>query len=318
MAHQLDKPDTATLRNDDVSLWTAAVHRRVTLASIAVLCIILLVVVPPYISLSRYQRGVASAISGALGRTVHFDSISLQLLPVPGLVIQNFTVNEVPAFGAEPVLRAATVTARLRFTSLWRRRIEVSRISLDAPSVNLVRRTDDGRWNLQSIVHQASQLNSAPTAQARSGQAPRFPYIEATGARINIKNGIDKLPFSIRETDFALWLPQPEEWHLRLSGRPVRTDTDVSDVGLLKVDAALGRAADLQRAPINITASWKRTPLGEATKLTAGNDLGWRGDASAELSLHGSVAEAKLITDLRLLALRRADFYPHHGRTGTL
>ncbi len=291
-------------------MWTPTAHRRVILAAIGVLCIVLLVVLPPYISVSRYQRRVATAISGALGRPVHFDSISLQLLPVPGLTIQNFVVNEDEAFGAEPTLRANTVTARLRLASLWRRRIEVSRISLDAPSINLVRRPNDGRWNLQDILQQASQLNSAPTAQARPSDVPRFPYIEATGARLNFKNGMDKLPFSIKETDFALWLPQPDQWHLRLSGRPVRTDTDVSDVGLLRVDATLGRAADLQRAPIDLAASWKRTPLGEAAKLTAGYDLGWRGYVSAGASLHGTVAEAKFTSDLHLLGIRRADFFP--------
>ncbi len=293
-------------------MWTPVVHRRVILAAIGVLCVVLLVVLPPYISVSRYQRRVATAISGALGRPVHFDSVSLQLLPVPGLTIQNFVVSEDEAFGTEPVLRANIVTARLRFASLWRRRIEVSRISLDAPSVNLVRRSDDGRWNFQGILQQASQLNSAPTAQARPSDAPRFPYIEATGARLNFKNGVDKLPFSIKETDFAVWLPQPDEWHLRLSGRPVRTDTDVSDVGLLRVEGTLGRAADLQRAPINLSVSWKHTPLGEAAKLTAGYDLRWRGDAAAEATLHGTVGSAKLTTNLHVLALRRADFFPEH------
>ncbi len=302
------RPDAS--RERDAPIWTAAVHRRVILAVIGLLCLVLLVVLPPYISVSRYQRRVAAAISVALGRPVHFDSISLQLLPVPGLTIQNFVVNEDPAFGAEPILRANTVTARLRFASLWRRRIEVSRISLDAPSVNLVHRPGDGRWNLQGILQQASQLNSAPTAQARPSDAPRFPYIEATDARINFKNGIDKLPFSIREAEFSLWLPQPDQWHLRLSGRPVRTDTDVSDVGLLRVEATLGRAADIEHAPIDLSASWKRTPLGEAAKLTAGYDMGWRGDASGEAALHGTISEAKLTADLHLLGLRRAEFFP--------
>ena len=221
-------------------------------------------------------------------------------------------VSENSEFGYEPVLRANSVEARLRVSSLWRRRIEVSRISLDSPSINLVRRHDSGRWNLQGILMQASQMNSAPTAQSRASDAPRFPYIEATDARINIKNGDSKLPFSVKEAEFALWLPEPDQWRLRMVGKPVRTDTDVNDVGLLRVEATLGRAADLENASIDLSANWRATPLGEAAKLTAGYDLGWRGEASASAALHGRLGAARLVTDLHLLGLHRADSGSHH------
>ncbi|MGI4853131.1 MAG: AsmA family protein [Janthinobacterium lividum] len=309
MPQDLEQIDTEST-GGQASSWTPAARRRVLLGLIALLCLLLLVVLPPYLSINRYQRRVASAISGALGRPVHFDNITLHLLPIPGLTIANFVVSENPDFGYEPVLRANSVEARLRVSSLWRRRIEVSRISLDSPSINLVRRHDDGRWNLQSILMQASQMNSAPTAQARAGDAPRFPYIEATDARINIKNGDDKLPFSVKEAEFALWLPEPDQWRLRMVGKPIRTDTDANDVGPLRVEATLGRAANLQNAPIDLSANWKPTPLGEAAKLTAGYDLGWRGEVSAAATLHGTLGAARLVTDLHLLGLHRADYLP--------
>ena len=311
MPQDLQQPEPGTPL-DEGPLWTPKVHRRFLLGLIALLCLVLVVVLPPYIGISRYQRRVAAAISSALGRPVHFDRIALHLLPLPGLTIENFVVEESPEFGSEPVLRASTVEARLRVASLWRRRIEVSRISLDTPSINLVRRREDGRWNLQGIVTRASQLDSAPTAQRRAGETPRFPYIEATDARINIKNGNDKLPFSIKGAEFALWLPEPDQWRLRLSGQPVRTDTDVSDVGLLRVEATLGRAADLSNTAIQLSANWKPTPLGEASKLTVGYDAGWRGEVSADATLRGTLGQAKVVTDVHLLALRRADYMPEH------
>ncbi|MGI4758339.1 MAG: AsmA family protein [Janthinobacterium lividum] len=313
MQQESEQIGTDHTSEEEASLWTATTRRRVKLGLIGLLCIVLLVVVPPYFSISRYQRRVAVAISGALGRPVHFDNISVHVLPIPGLTITNFVVSENPDFGSEPVLRANSVEARLRVSSLWRRRIEVSRISLDSPSINLVRRHEDGRWNLQGILMQASQMKSAPTAQARAGDAPRFPYIEATDARINIKNGNSKLPFSVKEAEFALWLPEPNQWRLRMVGKPVRTDTDVNDVGLLRVEATLGRAVDLSNAPIDLSASWKPTPLGEAAKLTAGYDLGWRGAGSASATLHGTLGAAKLVTDMHLLGVHRDEFLPEQN-----
>ncbi|AFL90172.1 uncharacterized protein involved in outer membrane biogenesis [Terriglobus roseus DSM 18391] len=303
---------TPQVHEEDAPLWTPVRRRRATYVATAVLLLTLLIILPPYISISHYQRRVAAAISGALGRPVHFSSIQMHVLPLPGFTIKYLVVSELPEFGSEPVMVSDTVEARLRISSLWRRRIEVSQISLEAPSINLVRRTDTGRWNLQGIVTQASQISSAPTAQAKAGDAPRFPYIQATDARLNIKNGDNKLPFSVKEAQFSLWLPEESEWHLRFSGKPVRTDTDVSDVGLLRVEGTLGRAADLSATPVDMQASWKPTPLGEAGKLTVGRDMGWRGEASAAATLKGTLAQAKLSGDLHLLALRRADFVPEN------
>ena len=301
------------LHDDPHPLWTPTIRRRVAMVLIGVLVVVLLVVLPPYISVSRYQRRVSSALSEALGRPVRVDNIQLHVLPLPGLTLSNFVVSEVPEFGSEPILRANTVEASLRLSSLWRRRIEVSRIALDSPSINLVRNTQTGRWNLQKLVMQASQITSAPTAQTKASDAPRFPYIEATDARLNIKDGEVKLPFSLKEAEFALWLPEPDQWQLRLSGRPTRTDTDVSDVGLVKLEATLGRGADLTSANIDLSATWKPTPMGEATKLFAGSDLNWRGEVSASATLKGSLSKARLNTDLHMLSLHRADFTPEQN-----
>ena len=42
------------------------------------------------------------------------SGVELRLLPRPGFVITDLTVEEDPAYGAEPVLHANTVTAAIR------------------------------------------------------------------------------------------------------------------------------------------------------------------------------------------------------------
>ena len=95
----------------------------------AILLIVLLaVLVPPFVNVNRYRNRVAEAISRALGREVTVSRIELKLLPRPGIVLSNFVVAEDPNYGAEPMLRADTVTAFLRLTSLWRGRLEIGKI----------------------------------------------------------------------------------------------------------------------------------------------------------------------------------------------
>ena len=203
------------------------------------------------------------SISQGLGRPVHLDSVTLTLLPLPGFTIQNLVVSEDPAFGSEPVIHANSVRATIRIASLWRRQVEFSSISFTEPSVNLVHLAN-GKWNLESILIQAARIPAAPTAQKSAGPAPRFPYIEATGARVNLKRGQEKMPISLTGAEFALWLPNPQEWHLRIEARPARTDTNVTDAGTFRLEGTLARAASLSQVPIDIDAEWLTTPPGRS------------------------------------------------------
>jgi AsmA protein len=275
------------------------------------LVILLLVLLPPLISVNRYQKRIANSISASLGRPVHLDKVSLNLLPLPGFTLENFVVDEDPAFGFEPVIRANSVRATLRISSLWRRRVEFSTISFTEPSVNLVH-TANGKWNLDTILLHASHIEAAPTGQRRAGPAPRFPYIEATGARLNLKLDQVKTPISLTDADFALWLPDPQQWHLRLTAHPTRTDTDASDTGSLQVEGTLGRAASLEQVPLNLTGEWRNAPLGAASLILLGRDAGLRGDLTVSAGVRGTVGNSSIQTRLRLAGARRADFVPDH------
>jgi hypothetical protein len=301
-----EKPE---LQETSDSVHRRPLRRRLAIILVVVLAILALVLLPPFINVNRYQRRIAASISGSLGRPVHLDRVTLSLLPLPGFTLENFVVSEDPAFGYEPIIRANEVRATLRLSSLWRGRVEFSTIRFRDPSVNLVHRPD-GKWNLEDILLQASRVAAAPTAQEKVGPTPRFPYIEATGARVNLKQGAEKMPFSLTDADFALWLPNPEQWRLRLQGRPVRTDTSVSDTGALRLEATLGRGRSLEQVPLELDGSWRGAPLGEATRVVFGRDAGWRGDLTLETSIRGTVGKSAVQTRLRVNDARREEFVP--------
>jgi AsmA protein len=290
------------------SLSTRTLRRLLYLA-FAALAVLLLVLLPPLISVNRYQKRIANSIGDSLGRPVHLDKVSLNLLPLPGFILENLVVEEDPAFGSEPVIRANSVRATLRIASLWRRRVEFSTISFTDPSVNLVHLAN-GKWNLESILLHAAHIETAPTAQKRAGSAPRFPYIEATGARLNFKLDSEKIPLSLTEADFALWLPDPQQWRLRIQARPTRTDTNVSDTGTIQLDGTLGRAASLGQVPINLRGEWRNVPLGQASLVVFGRDAGLRGDMILSANAQGTVSNSAVQTRLQLTGARRADFVP--------
>ena len=278
-------------------------------------CVLITAVVLPLINISRYHRTISETIARSIGHPVYLGSVKLQLLPSPGLAISDFIVEENPDFGAEPLLRAPSVTVSVRLTSLWRGRLEVSRIDLDDASVNLVRATTGaakGQWNFGSILEQASRIPNAPTAQRHSGGAPRFPYIQFKSARINFKSGNEKKGFAFLNSDLSIWLDNPNQWRLRFEGQPARTDLDLEleDTGLMRVDGSLNRAPGLDQMPVKLHAEWSGAELGQASRMLFANDPGWRGDLRAEADIAGDLRDLRLATRLRVGNAHRVEFSP--------
>ena len=287
-------------RRDQVSVW---------LAVSAVAVILALLIVPPFISVRRYKNRITQVISASVGRPVRLSSVELRILPRPSFVITDLVVEEDPLYGAEPVLHANTVTASIRMLPLWwRARFEISRISVDEASLNLVR-TGTGRWNFESLFRTA-----AARAQSVGGESRTmpFPYLEATDSRVNIKDGVEKLPYSLVSADLSFWQESPEEWRVRLKGQPARTDVhlNLGDTGIVRLEGRMRRAADLRHMPVHFDAEWREAQFGQLSRLVVGSDEGWRGNLTGELHLDGTADAAQVSTRLRAEGVHRAEFAP--------
>jgi uncharacterized protein involved in outer membrane biogenesis len=270
-------------------------------------------VLPPLVNLNRYQHRIAENISRSIGRQVHISSVKLRLLPLPGFEFSGFSVEEDPKFGAEPILHSGSVVAYLRIMSLWRGRLEVSRIHFDDASLNLARQRN-GSWNLASILIQAAHIPNAPTGQRYAGSAPRFPYIEAENARINFKQDNEKMPLSFLNADLSISLDPGNDWELHFRAQPVRTDLDLSlaDTGVLRIDGTLHRAAMLGEMPLKLKVEWSGAPLGQLSRLTLGHDIDWRGALNLEGDVSGTANLAQINARLKIAGLHRSEFSAAH------
>jgi uncharacterized protein involved in outer membrane biogenesis len=266
------------------------------------------IAVPPYVNVKRYQHRITESMSAALGRPVTVSDITLRMLPQPGFDMDNLVVGDDPAYSAEPILRADQVTAYLRVSSLWRGRLEVARLSLKYPSLNLVR-ASNGHWNVESLLWKAARTPTAPTGKRQPEARFRFPYIAAENGRIDFVHGLEKNVFSLTEADFSLYSPAENQWRMRLEAKPVRTDKRISDTGTLKVDAVFGRADYLRNAPVHATVVWDNAQLGQLTKLLSGEDMGWRGNIELSAHLNGEPGNLKFDTSSKITEFRRWDIY---------
>jgi hypothetical protein len=271
----------------------------------ALLVILALVLFHPAAS-RRLKSRIVLSMSSALGRSVDIGSVHLSFFPRPGFDLNNLIVYDDPAFGAEPMLRADQVTATLRLTSLLRGRIEIARLDLNEPSLNLVHGLN-GRWNLEALLERTARTPLAPTAKSKREPRPAFPYIEASSARINFKNGPEKKPYALTNADFSLWQDSEDTWGVRLKAQPLRTDLNLNDMGLLRVDGTWQRSATLSETPVQFNLQWNRSQLGQLSKFFSGNDQGWRGGVQIEATLTGTPAHLQIATDASIEDFRRYD-----------
>jgi len=271
---------------------------------VAAVIVLLLFLLRP--GASRLKSRIILSISSGVGRPVDIGSVHIRLLPWPGFDLENLVVYDDAAFGAEPMLRAGEVTAALRLTSLLRGRLEIARLDMSEPSLNLVRGTD-GRWNVETLLEHTAHIPLAPTAKARLEPRPGFPYIEGSSGRINFMVGREKKPYAFTNADFSLWQESENTWGVRLKAQPIRTDLNLNDTGVLRVSGTWRRAAVLRETPLNFSVAWDRPQIGQLTKFLTGVDQGWRGAAQFELKMTGTPAKLLISSDGSIQDFRRYD-----------
>ena len=87
----------------------------------------------------------------------------------------------------------------------------------------------------------------------------------------------------------------------------MRTDLNLSDMGLLQVDGTWQRAQAFRDTPLQFSVEWSRAQLGQASKLLTGNDKGWRGTIQLDVAVSGSPANLKISSRASMDDFRRYD-----------
>jgi AsmA protein len=254
----------------------------------------------------QLRSRIAGSIGRALDRRVTLDNVRLHFLPRPSFDLEGLVIYDDPAFSAEPMIRAQEVSAAIRFRSLLRGRLEIATLSATEPSINLVR-NNEGRWNLAILLERNAQIPAAPTEKPASERRPAFPYLEASSARINFKLGQTKKSYALMDADVALWQDSDNSWGARIKAAPVRTDFNLTDTGLLQINATWQRAPSLRSTPMQLAVQWQKGQLGQITKLLTGKDRGWRGGVSFAANLSGTLKALQIESQTAIEGFHRYD-----------
>jgi uncharacterized protein involved in outer membrane biogenesis len=254
--------------------------------------VVLVIALQAGVSLLARTHGVhaylVAHLERAFGRQVEVVSFNARILPSPQLDANGVTVGEDPSFGHEYFLRAERLSAGVRWMGLLRGHFEFGTMSLNKPSLILVRNSE-GRWNLEKWL---------PPAKAEAVQSPRsygpplpvaavnrLQKIDFDEGRINFKTADNKLPFAFTGVSGSVEQISPGRWQLQLQAQPWRSGVSLQSAGTIKVvgDVA-GTSTRLQ--PAEITLNWSEASMADVFRLFRGQDYGVRGvfalDATAK------------------------------------
>ena len=89
----------------------------------------------------------------------------------------------------------------------------------------------------------------------------------------------------------------------------MRTDANLSDTGLIRVEGSAHRAISLGETPLQLHLNWSRGQLGQITTLLRGRDAGWRGSVQLNVNLTGTPRDLHVVADSTLEDFRRYDIF---------
>lgn len=141
------------------------------LAASAVIAISLLVFIK--ILVDRNSGRLVQEIEKNLGRTVTFDQLRLSLWGGLGLSVTHLRVAEDQRFAATPLIQTKELKLQLGWLPLLLGHVEVKRLVLDEPEIQIIR-NEAGNLNLLAFAVPKESQREAEAKERRMPSTPRF------------------------------------------------------------------------------------------------------------------------------------------------
>jgi AsmA-like C-terminal region len=149
------------------------------LGALIALAAVLLVGVNLYVQSQGAQAKIQHELSRSLGVSLKIRSMSVT--PWGGLELSGITIPQTSSAGPKHFLEAKTFQLRVRFLSLFSRRLVIKEVSLIEPKVIWPQNTE-GKWRLPA--EQKARLHAVPTKQtaAISQPEPKGKFVQSNAS----------------------------------------------------------------------------------------------------------------------------------------
>src|SRR5580698_6090867 len=152
----------------------------ITLAAVVVLVLLVAVSVPLFLNADSFRARIETTLTKSLGRKVSIGKLDLSIWS-GGLVAENTTVADDPAFSTQPFIQAQSVKIGVQILPLiLHKTVLIRSFQLDSPKIQLLR-SASGTWNYSTIGGSAAKSSQDADTKAT------FPNL--TVDKVDIANG---------------------------------------------------------------------------------------------------------------------------------
>jgi AsmA protein len=160
----------------------------IALGSILLLLVIAAVSLPLFLNADSFRARIESTLSKSLGRKVTIGKLNLSVWS-GGLVAENATVSDDPAFSAQPFIQADSVKIGVKiFPLLLRREVLIRGFSLQSPKIQLLH-ASNGTWNYSTIGNSANKPGSQDEETQKTFPNLTVGHVTVENGRITVGNG---------------------------------------------------------------------------------------------------------------------------------
>ena len=184
-----------------IVLWAGVV--------VAVLAVIVLAL-PFLIDANAFRPRLETNLTGALGRAVKLGELKLELLS-GGVTANDLSIDDDPAFGQSPFLRAKQLKVGVELATLiFSRKLNVTGLTIDQPEIVMVE-SSPGVWNFSTLgraSHAKPAAAAAQPAQQPSSGAPldlSVKLVKVTNGRLTLnRSGSHGKPVVLEQVEVEL------------------------------------------------------------------------------------------------------------------
>jgi len=145
----------------------------IAIGAVLALVVIVAICLPLFLNADSFRTRIESTLTKSLGRKVTIGKLSLSVWS-GGLVAENATVADDPAFSSQPFIQADSVKIGVEILPLLlRKQVHIRGFSLISPKVQLLRAAN-GTWNYSTIGRRRPSRRRRMRRQSR-----RFPTLRS-------------------------------------------------------------------------------------------------------------------------------------------
>jgi AsmA protein len=214
-------------------------------ASLIVLVIAVLLIVPAFIDIRDYKPQLEKKVADATGRPFSVgDDLSFSLFPWAGISFSDLRLGNTPGFSEKELVTVKSFEVRVKLLPLISKDIQVKRFILNEPHITLVKNKNGqvnwaqpGPAKKKSAAEKTAKASKSPAAEAG------LPIKELSVAEFSIKDGsiiwIDHTVNTRKEItavnlklkDVSLERPVTLSFSALLDNQPLSIDGTVGPVG---------------------------------------------------------------------------------------